>query len=49
VVGVLGSDDAQCSWFPFSKILTFAFCHLVTSGINVLAVSDWNFSLLRFY
>ena len=33
VVGVLGSDDAEWSWFV-SKILRFAFHHLVISGVR---------------
>ena len=34
-VGVLGSDDSEWSVLvPVSKILTFAFCHLVISGIS---------------
>ena len=33
VVGVLSFDAAEWSW-PVSKILMFAFCHSVTSGIS---------------
>ena len=44
VVGVLGSDDAQGSWFLLVKF--FAFHHLVISGVNVLAVSGGSLFLL---
>jgi hypothetical protein len=33
-VGVLGSDDGEWSWFLLNKILTFAFLHLVISGVS---------------
>jgi hypothetical protein len=33
VVGVLGSDDAEWFWC-YSKILMFAFHHLVISGVR---------------
>jgi hypothetical protein len=31
---VLCSDDGEWSCFFVSKILTFAFCHLVISGVS---------------
>ena len=34
MVGVLGSDDAQSSWFLLVRFSTFAFRHLVTSGVR---------------
>ena len=33
-VGVMGSDDGEWSWISVSKILIFAFCHLVISGVS---------------
>jgi hypothetical protein len=33
-MGVLGSDDGEWFFFSFSKMLTFAFCHLVIYGIT---------------
>ena len=33
-VGVLGSDDGDWSCFCARKILMFAFCHLIISGVS---------------
>ena len=33
-VGVLGSDDGEWFLVSVTKILMFAFCHLVISGVN---------------
>jgi hypothetical protein len=38
-VGVLRSDDGEWSWFLL-VILTFAFCHLVISGVSCYLVRD---------
>jgi hypothetical protein len=43
VVGVLSSDDAQCSWF-----LLVIFLHLPFSGVNAQAISGWSLILLCF-
>jgi hypothetical protein len=47
LVGILGSDEAQCSWFLLVRFfLMFAACHLEMSGVNVQAVSGWSLILL---
>jgi hypothetical protein len=43
VLGIVGSDDAQCSWF---LLVRFYFCYLEMSGVNVQAVAVWSLILL---
>ena len=45
VVGVLGSDDAQCSWFLLVRFLGLPFA-IWKSGVNDQAVSGWSLILL---
>jgi hypothetical protein len=40
VLGILGSDDAQCSWFLLVRPDPYVvFCHLEIAGVNVQAAS----------
>ena len=34
VMGVLGSDDAELSWFLLVRFLCLPFCHLVISDVR---------------
>ena len=46
VVGVLGSDDAQCSCFLLVRFLHLPFAIWIISCVNGLAASGWSLILL---
>jgi hypothetical protein len=46
VVGVLGSDDAQWSWFLLVRFFHFPFTIWSSLVLDVLAASGWSLFLL---
>jgi hypothetical protein len=46
MVGVLGSDDAEWSWFLLVRILHLPFAIWLSLVLDVLAVSGWSLFLL---
>jgi hypothetical protein len=46
IVGVLGSDDAQCSWFLLVRVLHLPFTIWKSLVLDILGVSGWSLILL---
>ena len=46
VVGVLGSDDVEWSWFVLVRFLHLPFAICLSLVLDVLAISGWSLFLL---